>query len=124
MRHYILEGTTPVPVDCSTAAGLMQWGEWMNDQQRRVMFRDSIKGHLVSTVFLSIDHNYSFDENDTEPVLFETMIFKGGSSWETYMDRYCTYDQAHAGHVLACAMVRSERIPRKLKKKLQKDMWI
>jgi hypothetical protein len=53
---------------------------------------DKIDGQRVSTVFLSLDHNWS----GGEPLLFETMIFNG--PYDTYMERYSTYDQAKAGH--------------------------
>lgn len=114
--HYILEGTEPVPIDCSTSEGLDRWGEWFEDISNRKLFKTEINGVRISTVFLGIDHNWS---GIGQPILFETMIFKG-SSCEDYMERYCTYDQAHAGHILACAMVGSNRVPRKLKKKLKK----
>jgi hypothetical protein len=53
---------------------------------------DKIDGQRVSTVFLSLDHNWS----GGEPLLFETMIF--GGPYDTFMERYSTYDQAKAGH--------------------------
>lgn len=46
----------------------------------------------VSTVFLAVDHGHI----DTQPILFETMIFGGmldGSQW-----RYLTYEDAKKGH--------------------------
>lgn len=53
---------------------------------------ENIDGQRVSTVFLSLDHNWS----EGEPLLFETMIF--GGPYDTYMERYSTYDQAKEGH--------------------------
>lgn len=118
LLHYILEGTQPVALDCSIPENFQRWGEWYNDHSRRRMFRTEINGQIVSTVFLGIDHNYS---DYGPPVLFETMIFKG-SHTEEYCERYCTYDQAHAGHILTCAMLGDYRLPRKTKKKLRK--WV
>lgn len=55
----------------------------------------NINGHRVSTVFLGLDHNYT---GRGPPVLFETMIFGPDSLAETDMWRYCTWDEAEAGH--------------------------
>lgn len=48
----------------------------------------------VSTVFLGIDHSYGC--GDEPPVLFETMVF--GGPWHEEMERYCTWEEAAAGH--------------------------
>jgi hypothetical protein len=50
---------------------------------------DEIK---ISTVFLFMDHNHG----DGPPVLFETMVF--GSNLDEEQERYCTEDEARAGH--------------------------
>ncbi len=55
---------------------------------------DTIDGQRVSTVFLHMDHNMGFE--DTRPVLFETMIF--GGEYDSEMWRYCTWEEALAGH--------------------------
>ena len=47
----------------------------------------------ISTVFLHLDHNWN---PDGEPVLFETMIF--GGEYDEEMWRYCTWEEAKAGH--------------------------
>ncbi|MCK4858907.1 MAG: hypothetical protein KAT58_13115 [candidate division Zixibacteria bacterium] len=53
----------------------------------------------VSTVFLGLDHNFS---GEGHPVLFETMVF-GESPLADEQERYCTWDEAVAGHA---AMVK------------------
>lgn len=58
-------------------------------------------GVRVSTVFLSINHAVS---SSSEPVLFETMIF--GGHHDNFQRRYCTYDQAVAGHQHAVNIVK------------------
>lgn len=47
----------------------------------------------VSTVFLMVDHSHGLGG---PPVLFETMIFNG--PFDQWQDRYCTWDEAVAGH--------------------------
>ena len=80
-----------VPVECD----LLEPGAW-NIENRRVD-ETEVDGARVSTVFLVLDH--SFDEG--VPVLFETMVFGGVLDME--QDRYCTWDEAVAGHA---AMVK------------------
>lgn len=58
----------------------------------------------VSTVWLGLDHGYS---RRGAPVIFETMIFGGPLSDETW--RYCTEEQARMGHTLISNMVRRKR---------------
>lgn len=52
----------------------------------------------VSTVFLGVDH--SWDDADM-PLLFETMVFPGGSYLESYCERYETSEEARRGHKIA-----------------------
>lgn len=51
----------------------------------------------VSTVFLSLDHNWG----DGPPILFETMIF--GGEHDGYQERYRTWEEAEEGHEIALA---------------------
>jgi hypothetical protein len=55
---------------------------------------DTVDGQRVSTVFLHFDHNWSLD--NTNPVLFETMIF--GGEYDQDMWRYCSWNEAKEGH--------------------------
>ena len=60
------------------------------------------KEHVISTVFIGIDHNFS---GVGRPILFESMVF-GRQEWShaedgiTALDqeRYATLDEAKAGH--------------------------
>ncbi len=56
--------------------------------------RTDIGKAQVSTVFLGIDHNFS---KEGPPILFETMVF-GDERWKDEQERYCTWDEAVAGH--------------------------
>jgi hypothetical protein len=90
--RFILQGKEPV--EC---VDLMQWGRWLESGERRVLLTNLPDGSSVSTVFLGLDHSFSrYLDEPHEPVLFETMTF-GGPNNET-MNRYCTWDDAEAGH--------------------------
>lgn len=54
--------------------------------------RYEFDGGMVSTVFLGLDHGWG----EGPPILFETMVFGGPLDQE--MERYCTWDEAVAGH--------------------------
>lgn len=98
--RYILHGTTPV-----ACADLMAWGHWLESNKRHVDLTTLPDGSYVSTVFLGLDHSWERHlGRPYRPVLFETMVF-GGPNNET-MDRYCTWDEALAGHR---ALVARER---------------
>jgi hypothetical protein len=95
-RHYILdENRQPVAVD-----DLINFGRWFQTADRRVA-RDVFCGPVdVSTVFLGIDHGFM----SPRPVLFETMIFGGRFDQEQH--RFCTWEEAEAGHHSICDRVR------------------
>jgi len=57
----------------------------------------------VSTVFLGWDHSF-----DSEPILFETMVFSG--VYNEYQIRYHTYDDAELGHEDVCKMISDDPI--------------
>lgn len=69
--------------------------EWLDffKSDRRVLRRDNIEKYLISSVFLTIDHNYS-DSDD--PILFETMIFKGYECF--YCIRAKTFSECLKNH--------------------------
>jgi len=77
---------------------------------------DMIYGCHVSTVFLGMDHGSIFSSGERRPILFETMIFGEWKHKEwyekrddyEYQERYCTWDEAAAGHTRAVNMVVNE----------------
>jgi hypothetical protein len=72
---------------------MMTWARWFESTDRHV--RQTIQGDVtVSTVFLGLDHSFS---GHGPPVLFETMAF-GVEGLEHDQERYCTWDEAEAGH--------------------------
>lgn len=59
----------------------------------------------ISTVFLSINHNF---HKEGPPIIFETMIRnQKEDEWLNYQERYCTYEQALAGHNEAVEWVKN-----------------
>lgn len=74
------------------------WAEWFESADRRVAF-DENAAFRVSTVFLAIDYNF----DGGLPLLYETMVFKRGSSSDEDCDRYGTREEALEGHA---AMVK------------------
>lgn len=67
---------------------------------------DTISDQRISTVFLQLDHNW---DPDGEPVLFESMIFRG--KHDQYQRRYHTYDEALEGHNNLVKALEEERHP-------------
>jgi len=92
MKNYILEGKTPKEVD------MMEWAKWFETAERHVAKTEISKEVNVSTVFLGLDHNYG----GGTPILFETMIL--GGEHDEYQERYATYEEAEAGHIVAVEM--------------------
>jgi hypothetical protein len=95
-QKYILdENHNIAPVDWGT------WAKWYKESERHVGLT-RVGGVEVSTVFLSDDHN--FGDSD-RPVLFETLVFGGELDGER--ERYCTWQEAEAGHEAMVARVRN-----------------
>lgn len=101
--YYKLVNKSPVPCH------MIEFAMWMEQDPTtsgRIIQQDSLHSDvLVSTVFLGLNHG-SFELNAV-PVLFETMIFGFG---DKFQERYCTYDEAVGGHLIAL-----ERVTRLLK---------
>jgi len=89
MLGYKLEGKKIIPCE-----SMLEWAMYFETANRHVAL-EMVWGMRVSTVFLGIDHNHSFSG---DPVLFETMVFVGRTSEDVEMRRYCTWDEAEAGH--------------------------
>ena len=63
----------------------------------------------ISTVWLGLDHSFSFLSRPTKPLIFETMVF--GGEWDAYCDRYSIWSQAVAGHDQLVERVKHEHAP-------------
>jgi hypothetical protein len=95
-RQYILVGHQVV--SCSD---LLTWAHWFETADRHVKLTEQ-GDVMVSTVFLGLDHGY-LGGDDRLPVVFETMVFQGGHGDD--QERYCTWDEAEAGHARWVAKV-------------------
>jgi hypothetical protein len=73
-----------------------------NRDARRVGRTDLPNGYSVSTVLLVFDHGFG----DGPPVIFETMVFPERRGQEV-CERYCTLDEARAGHAQVVAQVEN-----------------
>jgi hypothetical protein len=101
------------------------WNElemWDPEHVKRIIGRHETETHLVSTVFLGLDHGWI--GLDTRPIWFETMIFDktqrhelelGGKltgTWtigeSVYEERYSTLEEAEQGHQAAIAWLEAE----------------
>lgn len=106
-EYYRLDGHEVVP--CEDVQG---WAEGFEDRESRKVARTVVDGHLVSTVFLGVNHRLG---DDGPPLVFETMVFKLNgdpeyehTDWlELYCDRYSTWGEAVAGHDRAIQWVMS-----------------
>jgi hypothetical protein len=105
-------------VSCS----LTEWATWDPECAKRIIGRHQTETHLVSTVFLGLDHGWI--GLDTRPIWFETMIFdktqrhqlelvgKPTGQWTfgdvIYEERYSTLEEAEQGHQAAIAWLEEE----------------
>ena len=92
---YKLHGRLPVACTVAEAISSNAFGAPV----RRTVINDD----QVSTVFLGLDHNWI---PGAPPLLFETMIFLAGQD-DFGQTRYTTWEQAEAGHEVACDTVRT-----------------
>lgn len=87
----------------TSTTDLIAWAKWYEvnsptdeagwlDSPRRVA-NDVVGEATVSTVFLSLDHNFS---GIGPPILWETMIF--GGPHDNYQERYASEDAAKEHH--------------------------
>jgi hypothetical protein len=93
--HYIMLETGEIVVE----PDLMTWAKAFETHDRKMAWYQ-IGEVVISTVFLALDHNFG---RGGRPVLFETMIFGGAHDQDCW--RYCTRDEALAGHKAAVELV-------------------
>jgi len=94
------------------ACDLHTWAKWIEIPGNKIVKQTTLDdGRWVSTVFLGLDHSFS---DSGQGIWFETMIFpakeEGGEQdyTEEFCERYSTWEQAAAGHVLACLQPAEE----------------
>ena len=102
-RYILDEGGNP-----KLEPDLYKWAMWFERHGNRILQQDTIGDVLVSTVFLALDADLL---GLGPPLLWETMIFRGGGEFDSYQQRYHSQEAALKGHAEAVAMVRSKRGP-------------
>jgi hypothetical protein len=101
---------------------LTEWATWDPERAKRIIGRHNTETHLVSTIFLGLDHGWM--RLDSRPQWFETMIFdktqrhelqlgsKLTGTWTLgdviYEERYSTLEEAEQGHQAAIAWLEEE----------------
>lgn len=88
--------------EITTTSDVLEWGKFMEGEERLIKqqnIENNGKKYFVSTVFLGIDHGFSFLA-EKRPVLFETMIFPetNDENWEEYQTRSCIKEEALKQH--------------------------
>lgn len=99
--------------EISLLGGFREYLAWITDNNIDtpiIIGRDECAGFLVSTIFLSLDHNHSFTDEAAEPLVFETMIFdcKGLGVSQT---RYSTKAEAEKSHKHITTSLTSTILP-------------
>lgn len=89
LGKYILRDRQVVPVH-----DLFEWAEWFEKMENRRVAKTKVWPFWVSTVFLSLDHNFSMQG---PPILFETMVFCRGHA-DVFMERCSTWSEAEEQH--------------------------
>jgi hypothetical protein len=81
----------------------------------KIVKKEYICDKFVSTIFLSMDYNFSFSEDHLGisdriyiPIVFETLIYdESTDKWMNYQDRYSTWKEAEEGHECAVNWVKN-----------------
>jgi hypothetical protein len=109
LRHYKLDGRTPVRVETLKA--------WTDEVVRHVRTRmktgvdqwrvaeTEVGDVVISTVFLGLDQRKT---RRGPPLLFETMIL--GGSLSHFQNRCATWENAEKMHAEAVALVRADQL--------------
>lgn len=98
-----MEGQIPVPCE-----DLLTWARWIEDNPR-VVRQEVIGRFFVSTVFLGLDHDWTFKG---PPLVFETMVMQkdgGGSVYDAPFLRTSTWELALEDHAEAVVWAREHQ---------------
>ncbi len=79
-----------------------QWSILLEDDKYRTVKQESTEKYWISTVWLGLNHNFSFQKNK-RPIIFEIGVFKqykNGKIKEGSVElrRYATLREARKGH--------------------------
>lgn len=102
MRKYILDPKGRVV----QVQDLIEWGNWYGGKDNRRLAKDVLdNGVEVSTVFLAMDHSFTYSGNN-RPVLWELMIF--GGEYDQYQERFRCRREARKRHKEVVERLRNE----------------
>ena len=90
---------------------MVKWAVLNVSLYYKVVKQEDVGDFWVSTVWLGINHDFF---NLGQPIIFETMIFprkhKEIDYDDRYMERYCTEEEAIAGHAKAVEIAKTGKI--------------
>lgn len=109
MSYYFDRQGEPISV--------LRWAELFENFAYKVVRQDSVRGYLVSTIWLGLDHGYGRGA----PIIFETMVFHRGIPSGLDSERYSTEEAARVGHSGFVKAFLCRRVPRKMKKRLVRE---
>jgi len=95
-EYYKLVGKEAIPFPCfeDYLDFLKTQTSEERNETRRVALTEAKNGFRISTVFMSLSHQYGAGP----PLIFETMVFDGDNYSDLDCDRYSTWEEAEAGH--------------------------
>lgn len=111
MNSFVLNGRV-----AEACPDLVRWVKFMKNTEARRISETFVGPMRVSTVFIGLDHNFC---EKCPPILFETMVFAPCEPEQVfsmtitseeipdYTRRYCTYEEAEAGHAEVVAQLRT-----------------
>lgn len=124
-HYYILQGKVAVPIEGDEPSDWMRWARWFEqaaiDGTRIVAqayYPSAPRNVCVSTVFLGLDHNWSFQGR---PILFETMVFGLGDSVEL-VERCSTWEEAETIHSVTVKRVEGILARRRQEIRIETDV--
>ena len=93
--YWILDGQRPVKTD-----DVEVWAKFFEDDEKRRVAKDIVNYHLISTLFLGLDHR---THGSGPPLIFETMVFRMEEVEkdcypESYGRRCSTWEEAETIH--------------------------
>ncbi len=102
---FLDDDNQPYQMEGSLAEVARAWEKQIESKKRVAENTLKISGNTywVSTVFLGVDHQFSFNET---PILWETMITKNGE-WLDFQRRYMCHDDAVYGHNKVLELLKS-----------------
>lgn len=100
---YILDGKLEVP-----EPDIDRWAQWWGHTPNRIVKQEWVDNIWVSTVFLGIDHNHGFSD-DNRPLLYETMTFSNRRDYDQDMGgRWHTWAEAEENHNRIVGEIRAK----------------